>query len=221
MCKSAGFHAWRNPSHPLTLLCAGPSSARNLTPYHLNTLWLEPDRCNQPFSHRAKAWSQQVWSFFCPPISILTSLRHPGRDNNVLSLSGDYVSISLATPSITVTAFGPTGGRRGHKLSLTCCPYPARLAPSRGGSGLVRSGRAEGRPGPSHRIEEHAGTAVMLHHTQTHMLPWQTSVNANDERMERHQLTLLNYAIDLHQQHVKDNMLQASYNYSARAEVMD
>lgn len=85
--------------------------------------------------------------------------------------------------------------------------------------GLEGRGRAEGRPGQSHRIEEYAGTAAALHHTQTHTHAAVADVSgvqgahANEERMVRHRLTLLNYATDLHQQHVKDNTLQAWYDF--------
>lgn len=78
--------------------------------------------------------------------------------------------------------------------------------------GLEGCGWAEGRPGHSNRIEEYAGTAAALHHTQiVTFVSGAQGVHANVERMARHRLTLLNYAIDLYQQHVKDNALWASY----------
>lgn len=84
--------------------------------------------------------------------------------------------------------------------------------------GLEGCGRAEGRPGQSHRIEEYAGTAAALHHTQIHAVVMADvsgaqGVHANVERMARHRLTQLNYTIDLYQQHVKDNTLEASYGF--------
>ncbi len=81
--------------------------------------------------------------------------------------------------------------------------------------GLEGCGWAEGRTGQSVRIEEYAGTAAALHHKQTHMLWRHTSekhggvgggTHANAEHTARYSFTSLNYAIDLYQRHVKDNV---------------
>lgn len=98
----------------------------------------------------------------------------PRRDRYVLFLLGDYVSISLATPSIMITAFCPDWRMGGcHKPRLTCCPtLPAWhqagvvLDQEVGMKGLERRG-ASWRAG----MEEHAGTAAAaaaLHHARTH-----------------------------------------------------
>lgn len=74
--------------------------------------------------------------------------------------------------------------------------------------GLEIHGRAEGQLGHSKPIEEYAGTAAVLSHPQMHMLRWTTSVECRRcMPMKNYRLTSLNYAIDLHQQHVKDNTL--------------
>lgn len=121
-----------NHSQRLTLQTADPSCAPNITPHHLNTLWLEPDTSGAASRSPIR---QRLSTKYGPLVALQSPSSpfsgNPGRGGHILSPLGDCGSACFATPSITLTltCSARLEDEGGHKPCLTRCP--ARLAPGR------------------------------------------------------------------------------------------
>lgn len=184
---------------------AEPSCAPNKTHQHLNKRWLEPDALVHPAVH---SLNKRLSTKYGPSVALQTLLLptlRVTRQRRPYFIPTWVNLIACFAHSIRhVNRVLPTGGRKG---SWTV-PQPARLAPRWCNLGMRDQRTAVEMKGSRGQVARYRNTLAQQWRSITHKtLRWHTSADRGValQCSTHHGLISLNYAIDLYQQHVKDN----------------